>query len=172
MSRILKDVMISVERDEFKALCEGTWEPSRMPGGPESLLPSGCVLGPRVLVCGGRDYTNRQRLVAVLDEMHECCPIRWIIEGEASGNVNADKMARLWAEYRGIGVLPFPADWDGLGSAAGPRRNLQMLAEGRPDVVVAFPGDRGTRDMLKQAKSFGYPTIDLRYEAYRWAGSL
>jgi hypothetical protein len=34
-------------------------------------------------------------------------------------------------------------------------RNTQMLAEGRPDGVVAFPGGRGTANMVRQAAAAG-----------------
>lgn len=164
--------MSGLSQAEFKAQYEGTWEPTTEPAVVGSLLPPGCVLGPRVLVCGGRDYTNRYRMWAVLHEMHGRVPMTVLIEGECPGKINADKIAKRWAEYNGIPVLPFPADWVGDGMGAGPRRNLKMLCEGRPDVVVAFPGGRGTRDMVQKAKFCGYQVVDLRYEKYGWVGTL
>jgi hypothetical protein len=101
--------------------------------------------------------------------MHGRVPIEVVIEGEARG---ADRCAKGWAYTRKIRLLPFPADWVGGGSGAGPRRNLKMLCEGRPDVVVAFPGGRGTRDMVQKAKFCGYAVIDLRWEKWGWAGGL
>jgi hypothetical protein len=35
-----------------------------------------------------------------------------------------------------------------------------MLDEGRPDVVVAFPGGRGTADMMMRAGSAGVEVIE------------
>jgi predicted Rossmann-fold nucleotide-binding protein len=32
-----------------------------------------------------------------------------------------------------------------------------MLSEGKPDLVIAFPGGRGTADMIRQAKEAGVP---------------
>ena len=49
----------------------------------------------------------------------------------------------------------FPADWKVRGRAAGHIRNQQMLDEGRPHLVVAFPGGRGTADMVRRARAAG-----------------
>ena len=43
-------------------------------------------------------------------------------------------------------------DWKKYGKKAGPLRNQQMLEEGKPDLVVAFPGGNGTADMVRRAK--------------------
>ena len=54
-------------------------------------------------------------------------------------------------------VETYPADWDRHGKSAGPIRNRQMLAEGHPDLVVAFPDtvSRGTWDMIGAARHAG-----------------
>jgi hypothetical protein len=39
------------------------------------------------------------------------------------------------------------------GKKAGPLRNQRMLDEGRPDLVVAFPGGGGTEDMRCAVKA-------------------
>jgi hypothetical protein len=48
------------------------------------------------------------------------------------------------------------AEWDMYGPSAGPRRNARMV-EWKPDVVIAFPGNRGTADMVRQAKAAEIP---------------
>jgi hypothetical protein len=50
-----------------------------------------------------------------------------------------------------VPVIEFPANWKVYGRAAGPIRNMKMLLEGKPDLVVAFPGGIGTADMVKKA---------------------
>ena len=110
----------------------------------------------RVLVCGGRDYNNQERVFAVLDEINPT----FIIEGGARG---ADTLAWLWARRR---LDPdqrqqFQARWDQHGKAAGAIRNRQMLEEGKPDLVVAFPGGKGTADMIRQAKRAGVPVREI-----------
>lgn len=125
-----------------------------------TLLPDDCPTGDVVLVFGGRDYHNKAFVWAALDALHVLSPIRVLVEGGARG---ADRLARVWALQKGISHYPVPADWDAWGSLAGPRRNLRMITETRPDVGVAFTGDRGTRSMVKLAKMVGLPLIDLRW---------
>jgi hypothetical protein len=113
----------------------------------------------RVLVCGGRNYSNYlsfAREMRYFDQQHG--PFDTVIHGGAKG---ADWMAHLWANSP-MGArkeVVFPADWDVHGRAAGPIRNRQMIEEGRPDLVIAFPGGRGTADMVRQAKAAGIPVV-------------
>lgn len=112
----------------------------------------------RLLVCGGRDYADAETLFARLDEFASEHPVELVIEGEAPG---ADTLAREWAVSRGIPVEKYPADWTTYGKAAGPIRNRQMLVEGKPDYVVAFPTNpsRGTWNMVSQSREAGVPVI-------------
>ncbi|MEE7478466.1 SLOG family protein [Methylobacterium hispanicum] len=121
----------------------------------------------KVLVCGGRDLDSA--LVWNWMEAHatELCAdaldraqqvrITHLIQGGASG---ADQGAARWAEASEILVRTFAADWKQYGRAAGPLRNAQMLAEGAPDVVVAFPGGAGTADMVRKARAAGLPVVE------------
>jgi predicted Rossmann-fold nucleotide-binding protein len=106
----------------------------------------------RLLVCGGRDYADARAVDAVLGTVLRHCGITVLIQGGADG---ADRLACDWARAHGIEVLTFPANWQEHGRAAGPRRNRQMLKEVRPHGVVAFPGGRGTADMVRQARAAG-----------------
>lgn len=63
-------------------------------------------------------------------------------------------MAHKWAMSRKIACSIHPANWSLWGKAAGPIRNHEMLLE-NPDVVVAFPGGRGTEDMVNRAYRAG-----------------
>lgn len=114
----------------------------------------------KVLVCGGRDYRDSQRAFAVLDELHrqgEGNRITQLIEGGANG---ADRLGREWAEARKVPFQTVHADWAAHGRAAGPIRNAAMLAL-RPDLVVAFPGGRGTADMVRRSKAAGVRVLDV-----------
>jgi hypothetical protein len=84
----------------------------------------------------------------VLDAAHAAKPIGEIIHGAAAG---ADTLAGDWAAERGVPVRLFRANWEKHGRAAGPIRNRQMLDEGKPEIVIAFPGGCGTRNMVRQA---------------------
>lgn len=97
----------------------------------------------KVLVCGGREFQDYAAVCSVLERYE----ISLIIHGDARG---ADSLAKRYAIERGIPHLPFPADWQTHGRAAGPIRNKEMLRQ-NPDIVIAFPGGRGTDNMCKQA---------------------
>lgn len=97
-----------------------------------------------------------------------------IIHGGAKG---ADALAGAWAQdSRGLPKpIVFEALWDDVDrpgavvkvrksgpnkgtkfdAAAGPRRNQRMVDEGKPDLVVAFPGGDGTEDMITRAAKAG-----------------
>ena len=102
----------------------------------------------RVLVCGGRDYSERKPLWDALYRLEPTV----IIEGGARG---ADMLAAEWAHHTGAKLRTFPANWIDEGRAAGPLRNQRMLEQGKPDLVLACPGGRGTADMVRRAKAAG-----------------
>jgi hypothetical protein len=112
----------------------------------------------RILVCGGREYNDRERvrniLDAVLEGIRSAGKDAVIIHGNARG---ADLLADQYAREKSLKVLSFPADWNTYGTRAGPIRNKQMLDEGKPDAVIAFPGGTGTRNMVILAKRYGIP---------------
>lgn len=112
----------------------------------------------KVLVCGGRDYHNVRTIKSWLDGIHSDFGIKLVIEGGATG---ADEHAREWAFRNRIKVVTYVADWERYGRAAGPKRNRRMLLESAPDLVIAFPGDDGTADMVKRAKSKGVDLVQV-----------
>lgn len=111
----------------------------------------------RVLVCGGRAYADRNHVYATLDAIHAKTPITHLIHGGARG---ADSHGREWAFERNVPMTAFMAEWKHKGKAAGPIRNRRMLETGKPDLVVAFPGGRGTADMCRQARVAGVEVIE------------
>lgn len=115
----------------------------------------------RILVSGSRKWTDRATMENVLKayfEQDDVC----LIEGAAEG---ADLMSKsLYEELKvkhkrkGSELLEFPAKWKDIEGkpaqqigirkdktkywkAAGPARNIQMLEEGRPDIVLCFADD-------------------------------
>lgn len=123
---------------------------------------------PTVLVCGGRNYSNRGLVFKTLDEIgpkavvHGACGVDaddpyWL---DMKG---ADDIADDWACRRGVEKHRRPAAWKRLGRKAGPIRNQQMLDEfaGRIALVVAFPGESGTADMVRRAKKAGIRVIEV-----------
>lgn len=110
----------------------------------------------RVLVCGGRDFSDTDFAYRFLDEFHKHRNIDVVIEGNARG---ADRIAGYWARRTKIDNLKFEADWELHGKRAGPMRNQRMLDEGKPDVVIAFQGGKGTADMVRRAEEAGVEVV-------------
>jgi cephalosporin hydroxylase len=116
----------------------------------------------RVLVCGGRDYDNwiklQETLLRECDARCDDYDHLTIIQGGARG---ADSLAKDWARLQEVEMEEYPADWDQYGKAAGIIRNQEMLTEGKPDLVIAFPGGRGTAHMVRIAKDAGVEVIEV-----------
>lgn len=112
----------------------------------------------RVLVCGGRTYSDLFQLFAVLDTLDVERGIGTIIHGGARG---ADSLAGKWADVRGKACRVVFADWEIHGRAAGPKRNQQMIDEHHPDVTVAFPGGIGTADMVRRSKAANIAVYEI-----------
>jgi hypothetical protein len=128
----------------------------------------------RVVVFGGRDFNDQPMLDSALDDFHRDCGIAVLIEGEARG---ADLRAKAWAKKRGVRVEEYPAPWDDIehpdarvmtrrdgkkyDANAGPRRNQQMIDEGRPDCGIAFPGGSGTANMAEKCELAGVPVFHI-----------
>jgi len=121
----------------------------------------------RILVCGGRDFGNYKKYPQLSTEWKRKkseSAFIWreltrytqhlsesliIISGCATG---ADENAQAWAKASGHGRMLFRAEWDKYGNAAGPIRNKQMMVNGKPEIVIAFPGGKGTKNMLSIAR--------------------
>lgn len=128
----------------------------------------------RVLVCGGRNFgvaprygspddeahasAERASLRLTLDALHRDYVFDAVIHGGAHG---ADMLAGEWAAISGVEAACFPAEWSKYGHRAGPLRNERMLAEGQPDLVVAFPGSKGTAHMVRIAREAGVEVIEV-----------
>lgn len=126
----------------------------------------------KLLVCGGRDYSDRK---AVFNTLYDFCDKHglWteptpdgnklpnnihIINGKAPG---ADALSTDWAIVNWVPFTEYRADWEKHGRAAGPIRNQQMIDEGKPDKVLAFPGGRGTADIVARARTAGIEVIEV-----------
>lgn len=94
------------------------------------------------LVCGGRDYKDRNLVWRILDMMI----IDLLVHGGCK--TGADFFADLWARNRRQRVKEYPANWDALGNRAGSIRNQFMFDDAKPHIVIAFPGGTGTLNMV------------------------
>jgi YspA, cpYpsA-related SLOG family len=113
----------------------------------------------RVLVCGGRVYKDRGNVFEVLDGLHCEHGALIIIEG---GAVGADTLAGEWTcMRRACRLITEPTEWVRYGGSLGPARNAKMIANHKPELVVAFPGGRGTADMVRQARGASIKVIEV-----------
>lgn len=120
----------------------------------------------RVLVCGGRDFSDTALVYRTLDEFARADHVDCIIEGDAPG---VDRIAGYWAKKRRVDLRLFPAEWHKHGRAAGPIRNQKMIDVGKPDIVLAFPGGDGTADMVSRARAAKIDLIEIDHTGKRTA---
>ena len=119
----------------------------------------------KAIICGGRTYAFTAEDIAWLDKLDAQHGFKLVIEGgcrrrePGTGKMlpTADWEAYLWAVSRDIPTETIPADWDRYERAAGPIRNEIMAGLG--DICIAFPGGRGTANMVIQAKARGLRII-------------
>lgn len=109
----------------------------------------------RVLVCGGRDFDEKEAAYEVLNRLEN---VELVINGGAEG---ADQLSSDWARDYRIPSVVYPAEFDKFGEAAGPIRNIRMVEECQPDLVVSFPGDDGTDNMKEVARKHEIPIWDI-----------
>lgn len=112
----------------------------------------------RICVCGGRDYDDIARVYKALDNALTTFGDVEIMHGGAKG---ADGIAHSWAVSSGIPVHVFKADWDKNKRAAGPIRNREMIKSGF-DLLIAFPGGKGTADMMAATRKAGIPVYEVK----------
>lgn len=114
----------------------------------------------RVIVCGGRNFNNRDFIWRKLDEILEIEGITEIAQGGCSG---VDWSSKSWSLNRGVPMQEFPAEWDKYGFVAGPIRNREMFDEFKPDCVIAFcyGSGKGTKNMIDIAKKNGCRVIEI-----------
>lgn len=129
----------------------------------------------RILVTGGRKYSNKEFVHKILNNFLAKGPFI-LIHGDADG---LDALAKEWAIENNVEQIPYPALWKDFTQTpcnikygqfgkynclAGFNRNEQMLKEGKPNLCLAFPGGKGTADMKKRCKKSNVLVISLSDE--------
>lgn len=124
------------------------------------------------VVTGGRTFRDREMVREVL---------KWV-DGQGGwllvtgGATGLDILAfDVWTGEFGRPAIKVPAEWRRFGKSAGHRRNRIML-EGlwhpnpfvtgdgtfhypSADILIAFPGGRGTANCVQQAEQLGVPIV-------------
>jgi len=115
-----------------------------------------------VVVTGSREWANLARIDDAMKWLHSKhgSDVR-IVHGTARG---ADQLCASTARRYGFSVVGVPADWAQFGRSAGYRRNIQMLTDYNPDLVLAFWNgtSKGTKHTIDEAKSRGLCTYVVR----------
>lgn len=114
------------------------------------------VSGSRVLRAHERELVGR-----IFAPFCEERRVTNVYHGAARG---VDSYLAALAEYAGLGVRAFQADWNRHGKAAGMLRNGEMLTQARlagGNTVLAFPrpGGRGTQHMINEAATRGFEVL-------------
>jgi hypothetical protein len=113
----------------------------------------------RVLVCGGRDWDDPDLVESTLNTLNGARgPFDRLIHGAARG---VDRMAGKWARDHGVLEWDFLPEWHRADAPEAEIRNQRMIAEGAPDLVIAFPGGLGTADMVERARDAGIEVIEI-----------
>lgn len=118
----------------------------------------------RIIIAGGRDFTNytllKEKVDNIISDKRKTHQI-YIVSGKARG---ADSLGEKYANENGLNIMEFPADWGKHGKSAGYKRNLEM-AENADALIAFWDGEsRGTKHMIDIAKEKNLPTRIIRYK--------
>lgn len=115
----------------------------------------------KVIIAGGRKFNDYSLLSSVCDYMLQNQHYIEIISGTAKG---ADKLGEKYAEERGYKIIPFPADWQLYGKAAGYKRN-QLMAQNADALICFWDGvSKGSKHMIDLAEKEGLKVKIVMYE--------
>lgn len=129
----------------------------------------------RIVVTGGRNFTDRSIIHGCLDFIHSIKAITVVRHGNANG---VDKLCGEWARINNIKEEVYIPDWNNINkpdavikisnngnkynAKAGHDRNELMLNDVPiPDLCVPFPGGHGTKDMLNRMLKSGIPIYEV-----------
>ncbi|MEX0527262.1 SLOG family protein [Raoultella terrigena] len=112
----------------------------------------------RVLICSGRFYADTHTLTHVLDLYARTQIIDVLIHG---GHQTLGSAIETWARGIDVHVIRYPANWMLHGKYAETKRNLFMLEDSRPDVLLAFSGGEDTAECIKMAQRAGIQVIEV-----------
>ena len=111
----------------------------------------------RIIVCGGRNFTDSSMLSYVLWHVHERRGLAELVHG---GQHGAEQMANRWAFEHGLRRTEIRAEWRKYGGAKALMvRNRQMF-ELKPRGVIAFPGGANSRTVVQSARARGIPVLE------------
>jgi hypothetical protein len=114
----------------------------------------------KVIIAGGRDFQDWDKLVDVCDRAFKDYPQIEIVSGVANG---ADRLGERYANERGHLIKRYPADWDKYGKSAGYRRNAEMANYAGALIAFWDGTSRGTSHMINLAREKGLKLLIIKY---------
>jgi len=115
----------------------------------------------RILITGGRDFTDTEFIDSVLDKVYyDYLEEIHLILGGASG---VDTLAQCWATNKKVDHEVIYAEWKKYGKRAGYLRNMEMVHK-NPDLAIIFPGGIGTSMMKKICNDYKVELIEPEYD--------
>ncbi|MEE9569496.1 MAG: SLOG family protein [Candidatus Binatia bacterium] len=118
------------------------------------------INGQTWLICGGRDFTDTDMFDAAMSDLIRLRGMpASIVQGGAGG---ADALACMWAQKHSVNLMTEKARWRELGRSAGVIRNQMMLDKCKPKLIIAFPGGRGTADMVRRGRSASVDIAEIK----------
>lgn len=115
---------------------------------------------PRIIVAGGRDFTDYNLLCSVLNEYLAGMGDVKIISGMAEG---ADSLAIRYADEHSLSKILFPANWKRYPRRAGFLRNADMLSVATHLIAFWDGTSHGTRHIIDIARTKGIPVKVIGY---------
>ncbi|MGG5810958.1 SLOG family protein [Falsiroseomonas sp. CW058] len=103
----------------------------------------------RLIVCGGADYSRRDFIWTCLDRVHRKHTISTLLREDDGG---ASEIAGQWAISRLVGSTTYARDRRIPGSAD---PIDAILADGRAETMVAFPGGERIDEFVRRALEAG-----------------
>ena len=117
----------------------------------------------RIIISGGRDFDDYERMCKVLDLFLGEIDIEKLILLFGDCPTGADKLVLNYAEAREIDYAEYKADWEQYGASAGPIRNGLMARDGHALIAFWNLASPGTKSMIELAKNHKLPTMILVY---------
>lgn len=119
----------------------------------------------RMIVAGGRNYSNQNIVNYYIDRVKDVCDSRGlnlvIVCGMATG---ADTLGRNYAISNGLEVLEFPANWNRYGKSAGYIRNKEMGNIADSAIVFWDGRSKGSKLMIDIMHELKKPVIAISYD--------
>lgn len=107
-----------------------------------------------IIVAGGRtERLTPPRAQALADLLWHIQPSDGRLTLLLGGARGIDSDVQAWSNPMGYPYRLYLPDWGSYGRAAGPLRNARMVADA--DALIAFPGGRGTANVIQQARDKG-----------------